>query len=154
MCEFNFYATKLAVYNFNLPEDCITFNIYDSYGDGILGGGGVSLIDSNDIEIYPYNGNYGDGDTKPFNSDGILGSDELDYNSISIYPNPARDVINILNAETTDIEVYDILGRLIISKDNISSHEQINISHLNSGTYFIKIFNGTHFINKKFIVNK
>ncbi len=144
---------ETLVYNYSLPEDCITFNINDSYGDGILGAGGVSLIDDNGVEIYPFFGAYGEGDTKPFNTE-ALGTGDLDASSISLYPNPARSVINIVNAEDASIEVYDVLGKLLATKENISSHEQLNTVSYQTGTYFIRIYNGSQLTTKRFVVGK
>ena len=144
---------QTLVFNYSLPEypDCTTFNIYDSYGDGILGGGGVSVIDSEGVEIFPFFGYYGEGATKPFNSDGILGLGDIDFTSISVYPNPAKNQINIVNAENSTIKVYDMLGKLLISKENITAQEQINVSQLQTGTYFININNSSQSSIKKFV---
>jgi len=142
---------QTLTFNYSFPDDCITFNINDSYGDGILGGGGVSVIDNNGVEIYPFFGNYSEGATKPFNSDGILGLGDFNITSVAIYPNPANDIINIVNAENSTIEVYDVLGKLLISKEAITAQEQLNISQLQIGTYFMKINNGSQSATKKLI---
>ncbi len=140
-------------YNFTFSEDCITFNINDSYGDGIINGG-ASLIDTNGIEIYPFFGNYGSGDTKPYYSKEVLGTDDLDLSKVSIYPNPAANILNIENAENSNIEVYDLLGKLLISKSSIDTLEQLNVSNLINGAYFIRIYNGLQLTTEKIIISR
>ena len=69
-----------------------------------------------------------------------LGISNHQTNSITIYPNPVKDILTIdnkSNNEITSFKLYDILGRhLITQKGNI---EQIDVSHLNSGVLFIEI---------------
>ena len=66
--------------------------------------------------------------------------------SIKIYPNPTSDNINILienwNTETINLEIFDMMGRLIYSKNlnlfNYSTKESIDLSHFKSGIYMIR----------------
>jgi len=67
-----------------------------------------------------------------------IGIDDIN-NSFSIYPNPAKDIININNAKDANIEFFDLVGKLIISQKNIGREEVINVSMLNNGVYFIKV---------------
>lgn len=63
-------------------------------------------------------------------------------NTLSMLPNPASENVsfNLKNDELSNISLYDIRGRLVISEENISSSEKtISISNLNSGIYFAKI---------------
>ena len=138
---------------FDLPESCYTFNLIDTYGDG---GGAVTLTDSNGLEVYYTNGVYGGGESKNFSTDGfvvVLGLDANYLDSTSIYPNPATTVLNIENAEASSIEVFNMLGQTLYSKENISLNEQVNVSHLLTGTYFVKITNGNAVKTSKFIKN-
>lgn len=131
--------------------DCYSFTILDSYGDG---GTTVTLKDSDNTTIYYTNGGFGSGETTKFASNGILGVSDLLMENISIYPNPAQDILNITNAENANIQIFDMLGRLIISKENISLNEQVNVTGLTVGAYFIKISKEGNMTTKKFIVSK
>lgn len=80
--------------------------------------------------------------------------------SISIFPNPANDIVaiqmNELNRENINIELHDLTGRLI-QKSILyqgSSIAYFDIRTLYSGEYLIKISNGIETINKKLLVNK
>ena len=71
-------------------------------------------------------------------------------NSISLYPNPAHEVLNISSTiKITKIQVYDIQGRNVASYNNTSD---INIAALGKGAYIVKVVqeNG-NIIAKQFI---
>lgn len=59
-------------YTFNFADDCITFSIEDTFGDGLTvgGNGGFELKDANDVILYAFNDNFGSGVTLPFDSNG------------------------------------------------------------------------------------
>jgi len=63
-----------------------------------------------------------------------------DVNFINIYPNPAKNIINIRNAENANIKIYDLIGKLVLSTNNVDKDQSINISNLKDGTYFVRIF--------------
>ncbi|BAO76234.1 T9SS-dependent choice-of-anchor J family protein [Winogradskyella sp. PG-2] len=81
--------------------------------------------------------------------------------SIKIYPNPAKDNINIaFEASNGDynIIVTDMLGRTVINKsyEGLYGNQniQLPISQLNAGYYIMNIDDGTAAYSTKFIVNK
>lgn len=63
-------------------------------------------------------------------------------NTIQLFPNPAREAIQITGVPANStIELLDISGRIVYSK-SITSYEEkvsINISHIITGIYFCKI---------------
>ena len=76
------------------------------------------------------------------NSIGIK-QNENKENGISIYPNPAKNTINIrlqsgdkINGQ---IEIIDNLSKTVASQNLNSELTQVNIVDLNSGIYFVKI---------------
>lgn len=59
-------------------------------------------------------------------------------NQVSIYPNPAKSVININSkSEIKSIELYDVQGRII--ETIIGNKNNIDISEKSNGVYFLKI---------------
>lgn len=66
-----------------------------------------------------------------------VGDPELIAGStVSIYPNPATDVVNIASKEDiTSVEIIGLSGQKLIT----SNEKQINVSHLNKGIYIVKI---------------
>ena len=70
-----------------------------------------------------------------------LGVSDQDIMSISIYPNPATDLISISGVDNIkSIKVYSILGSL---EKEVFNTNQIDISELSSGIHLIKVDNGT-----------
>ncbi|MCL2131723.1 MAG: leucine-rich repeat protein [Lentimicrobiaceae bacterium] len=73
---------------------------------------------------------------------------ELGIGDYAIYPNPTTGKITIRNEESgmsSEIEVFDVVGRKLLSYTPLTSHSspliEIDISHLANGLYFLKIDN-------------
>ena len=73
------------------------------------------------------------------NETDLLGLNDNELTSINIFPNPAKDVLNIkgLNAENLDLSIYNVLGKEIISS-SLNSNNSIDVSSFQSGMYFLK----------------
>ncbi len=63
----------------------------------------------------------------------------------SVYPNPTEDIINLnLKNNITSLLVIDVAGKVVLSENNVKAGiHRIDLSHLNSGVYFIKIASET-----------
>ncbi|WP_431107429.1 T9SS type A sorting domain-containing protein [Winogradskyella poriferorum] len=63
---------------------------------------------------------------------------EMPYNTISVFPNPARDVITITSHHSSveSLYLFDLTGKLIIKT---YGQEKLNISALNKGVYLLTI---------------
>lgn len=71
---------------------------------------------------------------------GLIGVDEFDINKLSIYPQPANDILNIdYIEEIALLEVYNMLGQQLISAKESSSRVKLNVSSLKAGAYFLKL---------------
>ena len=80
-----------------------------------------------------------------------LSNDKFNSDSISIYPNPATDILNVSGVEgVTSLVINDINGRTIKTVNDASS---INVSDLNAGVYFINITTENGNVTKKFMKN-
>lgn len=84
------------------------------------------------------------------------GLDEvLTSSGFSYFPNPANNVLNInAEVEIDQIDIYDMVGKLIMKQTIGSNNAQLNISKLVPGSYIIKAFNdngelGRHKFTKK-----
>ena len=82
-----------------------------------------------------------------------VNSINLTNNAISVYPNPAEDMLYIAsNNTTTDVAIIDVVGNLV--KEYKNAGQSINVSDLTTGVYIVRVsnFNGeivsTRFIKK------
>ncbi|EJL73591.1 Por secretion system C-terminal sorting domain containing protein [Chryseobacterium populi] len=59
--------------------------------------------------------------------------------SISIYPNPVKDMIYIKGTKAIEkAEIYNMVGQKVISSDAVK--QQINVSSLSKGNYILQVF--------------
>jgi len=62
------------------------------------------------------------------------------FNSLSVYPNPAHDILNIAADKTIQqVTISDLLGQTLLNLPCNSDRAEINTSTLLPGIYFIKI---------------
>ncbi|MCX6233156.1 MAG: thiol protease/hemagglutinin PrtT [Bacteroidetes bacterium] len=183
--DLDYYQINLATgYNYS-----ITARVHDSYnsGNGQTYTGDVmfsykynSVWSDNFDDIMPSNINIPYGGTIIFNVapyfTGETGTYLLDMtitqivgieeneeiaNSITLYPNPANDFVNLdftnCNQKISAIKVYDNIGKEICSykladfSDNIY---QIPISDLSNGLYFLSVVSENKVFTKKFTIQK
>ena len=71
--------------------------------------------------------------------------------SFSLWPNPVKNTLNInsLNESNYSVKIYDLLGRLIYTKENVNT--SIDVSSFTSGLYLIKIKAENGETSQKFI---
>ncbi|MCF6308692.1 MAG: T9SS type A sorting domain-containing protein [Flavobacteriaceae bacterium] len=84
--------------------------------------------------------------------EGTLGIEDNIASKISLSPNPTTNTITIANLsqEITKIELLDMQGRIVLSKNEVINNT-INISHLQSANYLVKIYVGRTIFYKKVI---
>jgi hypothetical protein len=69
------------------------------------------------------------------------GINELDEKSISIYPNPAKDILHINSAEKFQyIEIYSIVGKSVLK---IKEANEVDITSLASGSYIMSLIDAS-----------
>lgn len=132
---------------------------------------GHFLLNENDTTTYDYsitgiNGVYKNGtpsygnestscnDSLEFSqlvSVNLVGIDELNTKSLSIYPNPATSQLTIKDVASPiiTISIVDITGKRVkMINDNFNT---INVADLRSGIYFLQVQTEEGLINSKFI---
>ncbi len=66
-----------------------------------------------------------------------LAVSDLKNQKLKIYPNPVKDLLNIIsNEQIATIKIFDLSGRLLQSE---KAAAQLNVSHLAKGMYLLKI---------------
>ena len=75
------------------------------------------------------------------------------YNAVKMFPNPAKDFVQFSknSNELLDIEIFDVLGKSLMKVKNVQ--DEVNISSIGSGVYFVKMTLGTKATTKKLVVN-
>ena len=65
---------------------------------------------------------------------------EVKNEIVSIYPNPAKDIINITANGLQKVEIRNIEGKLILTQNSASNSTKINVKGLKKGVYFIHVY--------------
>ena len=83
---------------------------------------------------------------------GSLSVSDVNNAPATIYPNPARDVVNILpinGASFNNYKVFDITGKIRLSHTAADIHK-VDVSELSRGVYFLQLdnYNAVKFIKK------
>jgi hypothetical protein len=77
-------------------------------------------------------------------------------NSYIIFPNPAADIVSISATATfigtTNIELYDAIGRKLLDKKMTSSTAEITTTQMPTGTYLLRIINGDEIQTQKLVI--
>ena len=73
------------------------------------------------------------------------------YSNVS--PNPANDVLTVQSSfKIREIEIHNSLGQVVLRKEGKQNIETIDVSHLESGMYIVRIKTQRGFANKKVII--
>lgn len=142
------------VWNLTTP-DCFTFTIFDSFGDGLGGSsnGGIPNGDQGSWEIRTNSGtilvgaggdDFGTSQTLSFTNISLNNDDFSLFNSISIYPNPAKNKLNIVIPNLLNLDgsyqIYNTLGQVIATRKISTQNDlSIDVSNLSNGVYMINL---------------
>ena len=74
----------------------------------------------------------------PAEENPVLGNEIFELAEIAIYPNPAATEINISISQKALVNIYDMRGALLFSKENVGSNP-IDISFLQQGVYIMSV---------------
>ena len=145
-------------------NECHTFTIYDSYGDGInagFGAGSYLVSDGNGLTLAA-GGQFADEESAQFKTDALSSITENSIvNSISIYPNPVNDIATLAFYTTTKsnatVNISNTLGEVIYSKDigSLISGQHIlpiSTSGILEGMYFVNLITNNNIITKKITI--
>ena len=76
-----------------------------------------------------------------YDINGLLSTDDYENRHVSIYPNPTQSKINLsLNyAKEVHYKLFSPLGKQLMTGTITSSNQEIDISHLPSNIYFLRV---------------
>lgn len=131
------------------PDGCYTFEMVDSYGDGIFAPGGYKLESRGNVLIQ--GGAYSNNEISKFHNKGQTSTsveDIISVGSVEVLPNPAKDqvVINFSLSQSgrAEISLWDLSGKNIAShqlghlEEGMHNHS-LDISSLASGIYLLEL---------------
>ncbi|TXE19640.1 T9SS type A sorting domain-containing protein [Psychroserpens burtonensis] len=96
---------------------------FNPFGQGLFAGYGQALDLSIDV--------------------GTLSVLSFDDTSLSVYPTPVKDILNITYKSTLDrVEVYNLLGQNIYKQQIATPNLELNMSSFTSGLYIVNIYAG------------
>lgn len=88
-----------------------------------------------------------------FKNNSALGTKEVTpvQQDLLCYPNPVKDILKFNNEG--NVLIYDMNGKLVLSRDNVDGKKGIDVSELISGNYVIQVKNTKETYSSKFIKN-
>ena len=150
------YQETITIPNFN---ECYTFTIFDSAGDGIccgwFGDGSYNLEDEN-ANVIIIGGEFSTSESVVFSAQNPLSVNEFGLDSlIDVYPNPVNDnlTIKMTNVnENVDYEIFNTLGQQM-AKGNLAANSThtLQMSSYQTGIYFVKLSTSTNSMIQKLI---
>lgn len=83
----------------------------------------------------------------------VLSSEDFENSNFSIYPNPAKDFLNVnsKSAAIQSVVISDINGRTVKNIEFNQTNAQVNVSDLNAGVYMVTISSEEGSTVKKFV---
>jgi len=80
-----------------------------------------------------------------------LSTENLGGETLSVFPNPASDVINI-NADQARVNIYAVTGELVMSK--VVANNSLNIEKLTAGVYMLEVVTENNKLTERLVVTK
>lgn len=151
-----------------LPANgCYYLSVNDSYGDGLYDGvsqgsysitaGTTTVVDVQDFVVAGNPANTLVSRVNYFTNNAALESESFDvFESVSLYPNPAKDRITISISQAIDVtgnfDVYNAIGQKITTKKVTTENDlTINTNNYQAGIYFINLTIGEFSKTLRFI---
>ncbi len=148
-------------HDFCLPPGCFTFEILDSYGDGLAGNGvGSCTVDGDYIVTNEDNGNtlaeigpdpdYGSGTSHDFCVTSVEEYNPL--SNVQFFPNPTTDNLTVIipfSAKGVQVELTDLAGKLLDVQLINSGATTVAMDELSSGMYLVRLQHEGYTITRK-----
>ena len=150
-------ATETANLN---PNECYTFEITDSYGDGICcsyGNGSYTVSDATGATLAT-GGEFADIDVAAFKT-GVASIEELENIYMNVFPNPATTAVNVVfeaNNSTYNVAVIDLQGRTVASQliENVYGTQTVvfETENIAKGSYVISVKSNASTTTKNVVI--
>lgn len=137
------------------PNECYTFEITDSYGDGICcsyGNGSYTVSDASGTTLAT-GGEFADIDVAAFKTGAASGAsiEEVENIYMNVFPNPATTAVNVVfeaNNTSYNVAILDLQGRVVSNQvvENVNGTQTVVFATENiaKGSYVVSVkSNGT-----------
>lgn len=74
------------------------------------------------------------------------------FNTLEMYPNPAQDVLNITGFPNADVQVFNVIGALVMERRQVSDRVSLDVAALPKGNYIVKIVSDKGVATKKVVL--
>jgi hypothetical protein len=153
--KLNVEATQIGTYNFDFAnlatfQSNISVQLFDRYKNKT-----IDLRKNNryTFEMGPDSNQWGKNRFELILNNAKTGDDEkanaILNTTIKVYPNPATEVLNIslnnVDIKNSKVKIYNVSGIEVLENEMTNNKTQINIEHLSSGLYFVRVINENGF---------
>ena len=84
---------------------------------------------------------------------GGVGIGEHSMATVTIFPNPVTDMLNIGGSTTIqEVQIFNVAGQIVYNQQVEMSSVKLNLSNLRSGIYHLKVKIAGSYLNKKIVV--
>ena len=84
---------------------------------------------------------------------GNVSLEEFAEMNVSVYPNPATNLLYIKAQGTYAFEIIDLTGKILMSETNIDTPTSVNIEQLQSGSYLVHIVSNGKYLLEKLVID-
>lgn len=87
---------------------------------------------------------------------GFVGLDIFNKDNVQVYPNPSNGNITIAlpSGLSVDVYVYNVNGQIVAQGQDVENQLSMDLSHLNQGTYIIRMVSGKETYNHRIAIIK
>ena len=115
------------------------YKLYAYYGD-------LDCISSPAYWIYDHNQFYLHA---PYSMDGV---DEMESNSVAVFPNPTTSLFTVEGQGLNHITVYNLMGQMVYEMECQGESVDINLSNVETGVYVVRVFTDNGDVTKRVTV--
>lgn len=113
------YPYETANVNFTVPTDGVYYISFRVFSDP-----DIFYLALDNVKVFETN----------------LATANVEKSTLKFYPNPVKDILTIIDSEEiSSVEIYDTSGKKVFLNASKSSQLELNLAHVKSGVYVVKM---------------